>query len=193
MSDTFKNVPAPAWLTTDDAKLGPAMRVLNPRQRAFVVALLDLGCQTNHTRAAMIAGYEGNGNSLKVTAHRLAHDDRVQAAIIEEARKRLTTGTIAAVSYLVDVITSKAALDKDRLKAAQMLLDRGGIHAITEHNVKVEHTDNRSEKLAKLVVLAKAQGVDPRALLGGLSDVIEADYEVIDETTGRDGLEDLLS
>lgn len=180
----------------DEGRLGPAMRALNERQRRFVIAMLDLGCQANHTRAAVLAGYGGTNETLRVTGHRLSHDDKVQAAILEEARKRLTTGTIAAVSLLIDTITDTTADRKDRLKASQILMDRGGLHAISEHTVKVEHTDDRAEKLAKLIALAKAQGIDPRSLLGNLSDVIDADYRVLDgadePATGREGLEDLL-
>lgn len=192
MSPPTHNLPACA--VPDEARLGPAMRALNERQRAFVIAMLDLGCASNHTRAAEIAGYStASRDALTVTAHRLAHDSRVQEALLEEARKRLTAGTLQATALLVETIGDVTAERKDRLKAAQMLLDRGGLHALTEHKVQVEHTDNREEKIRRLVDLARAQGKDPKEFIGNLADAIEADFEVIDDKdTGTDGLEDLL-
>lgn len=186
----------PAILIPDEGKLGPAMRALNERQRRFVIAMLDLGCQSNHYRAAVLAGYNGNENTLRVTAHRLAHDERVQAAILEEARARLTSGTIAAASFLFDVISNPKAQDKDRLKAAQMLMDRGGLHALSEHKITVEHTDDRAEKIKKLVEMCLANGEDPKKVLGNTADVIEAEFKVIGSSStagdGTEGIEDLL-
>ncbi len=163
-----------------ETKLGPAMKALNERQRLFVIALLDLGGRKNHRRAAKFAGYDGDAITLKVTGHRLAHDPKVQAAILEEAKSRMQAATVAAVNFIEDVLTSTRYDVKYRMKAAQMVLDRGGLHALTEHKVDVNVNDTRAEKLLRVVALAKQLGKDPRELLGNLADVIEGDFKVLE-------------
>lgn len=162
-----------------DGELGPAMKALNERQQLFVLACLNMGSRVDHTRAVKIAGYQGTKNSYKVQAHRLAHDAKVQAAILEEAGKRIQAGTIAASGLLVEVIGAKKVPVKDKLKAAGMLLDRGGLPAASEHRVTVTHPEDRVAKLQRMANLAKSLGLDPRQLLGNLSDAIEGDYEVL--------------
>src|SRR5262245_53088381 len=83
-----------------DAELGQAMLALNERQRKFVRAVIDLGRGgvVDNTKAAEIAGYSTNSRgALRVTAHTLAHDARIQAAVLEESRKsiNLAAGVIA--------------------------------------------------------------------------------------------------
>lgn len=163
-----------------DSKMGPCMKALNERQRLFVIALLDLGGRKNHRRAAQFAGYEGGPLVLRVTGHRLAHDPKVQAALLEEAKARLQSSTVAAVNLIEDVLTSTRYDIKDRMKAATMVLDRGGLHALTEHKVDVNVNDTRAEKLLRVVALAKQLGKDPRELLGNLADVIEGDFKVLE-------------
>jgi phage terminase small subunit len=154
-----------------DYKLGRAMLALNDRQRAFVVALLETG-GANYTKAAMMAGYgtpSSSSASMNVIASRLAHDDRIQAAMLEEAQKRLGANTILCTSTLVNIINGElpGCTVKDRTKAIEILLNRTGLHALSEHKVKVEHsTVDDEEALRKIAFLAKRVGIDPSKLLG---------------------------
>ncbi len=167
-------------LLPEASSLGPAMRVLTERQQLFVVACLDMGCATNHTQAARIAGYV-DGDALKVTAHRLAHHPKIQAALLEEAKKRIQAGTVAATSLLIEVVGDAEHATKDRLKAAQMILDRGGVHAVTERlGTEVSSPEGRMEKVLRLALLAKLLGQDPRMLLGNLADAVEGDFKVLE-------------
>lgn len=168
----------PLLSITPDAKCGPAMRNLNERQRAFVVAMIEMG-GINYTRAALAAGY-GNGNvkSAEVQGNRLAHDEHILAAIHEEAQRRMRSGAIMAVQTLLEISSNPGAENRDRLKAVEMILNRSGLHAVTEHNVKVEHRDITDEGMIKRIkLLAEKQGLDPMKLLGSAGLTIDAEFK----------------
>lgn len=154
------------------------MRKLLPRQRAFVRACLETG-RNNNTLHARMAGYSGNDDSMKATGWRLAHDADVQAAMLEEAEKRLRGNAIMATSTLVN-LAENAREDKDKLKAIDMLLNRAGLHAKTEHKVTVEH-HTPADMIARIEHLAAKLGLDPVKLLGHSSTAVPAaGAEIID-------------
>jgi phage terminase small subunit len=157
-------------------KLGPCMEKLNPRQRAFVDAMLDTG-GADYTRCAKLAGYVGGEGGIRVTAHRLAHDERIQAAIQEQARKRMIGAGIMATGVLIDIAGNPA--HKDQLKAATSLLDRAGLHAITESKHTVHNTSDRAEQIREIAELAREMGADPVKLLGAHGVTIDADFTEI--------------
>lgn len=171
----------PLLTITPDAKLGPAMKNLNERQRAFVVAMIEMG-GINYTRAALAAGY-GNGNdeSAAVQGNRLAHDENVLAAIHEEAQRRMRSGAVMAVQTLLEIANDHGAENKDRLKAVDMILNRSGLHAVTEHNVKVERHDITDEGMVKRIkLLAEKQGLDPSRLLGSIGVTVDAEFSEVE-------------
>lgn len=181
----------PLLTITPDARLGPRMQELNVRQRGFVIALLEIG-GINFTRAAMAAGY-GNGNeeSAAVQGNRLAHDDKILAAIHEEAYRRLRSGAVMAVKTLLEIADDTGAKHGDRLKAVEMLLNRSGLHAVTEHNVKVERYDATDETMIKRIkLLAEKQGLDPVKLLGSTGVTVDAQFKVVTEV--EDDLSDIF-
>lgn len=180
----------------DVGKPGPAMAELAPRAQKFVRMLLQTG-SNNHTLAAKMAGYTGSDETIRVTAHRLAHDKRVLAAIKEEGEKRMHTGIILATSVLMEIAADPLA--KDRLKAAVEILNRTGLHAKSEHNLNVnhEHRLGESEKALLMEVndQCRALGIDPQKLLGpayveGAFTEVEPEAET--EEHSNEGLEDLL-
>lgn len=173
----------------DEREFGPAMRKLTEREQRYVVAWYLNG--GNQRRAYIAAGYAAtNQNTIDANASLIAHRPKIQAAIKEYAHTRLGSMVPLALSAMEEILRDPG--HKDRAKVIQMVTDRTGLHATTEHKVTVEHTDDRVEKLKRLAELAKAQGVDPRKLLGGMSDVVDADFKVVDDVDGTDGLEDLL-
>ena len=157
------------------------MRKLNDRQRAFVVAMLDFGGLDN-TKAAEAAGYledGGNRNSLRRTAYRLAHDPDIQEAIREEGQARLNGAGIMAVNTLLEIANNVATEKKDRLKAVEMIMNRIGMSAKTEHNVNVTRKDLTSDEMIKRIgMLAGKLGVDPQKLLGGPA--VDAEFTEVD-------------
>jgi hypothetical protein len=172
----------------EDADIGPAMRALNDRQRAFVRAVITLGSGgiQNNAKAAEIAGYSGSTRGvLKDTGWRLANDARIQAALLEEARRTVNVAAaVVATPVVISIAMDKSVKPQDRLRAAEMLFNRGGMPALTEQKITVEHgpSNERMEMLARK--LADELGIDPARLVGvnrSASAAIEAEYT---EVTG---------
>lgn len=180
----------------DEGQLGPAMLALpTDRWRGFVCALLELG-DNNHSRAALAAGYGGDAKTIGVTAHRLAHDDRTQAAIHEESVRRLNTGKIMAVSTLLKLGAS-AQKDSDKLRAVEMILNRTGMGGLTEHRVTTVDASKTDEAMiARIEEICKARGLDSAKLLGKYAPQqpapIDAEFTVVEEGHSSEGLEDIL-
>lgn len=163
------------------------MRALTEGQKAFVIALIEQGGR-NHARAAQIAGFGSTDNATAVSAHRLAHDPRVLEAIREEADKRLQANVLLGASVLVEIAMDPS--HKDRMKAADRLMDRGGMIVETQHRVVVEN-DNRpiaELRAAVLEQLRTAFGEEAK-LPPALTAPIDGEYTEVD--IEADPLEDL--
>ncbi len=177
-----------AGLAPEDRHLGPAMRALSERQRLYVVACMDMGCWKDHARGARIAGYEGkHPGYARLQGFRLAHNPKVQAAMLEEAKKRMQLGTVGATNFMLELVEDEKADPKLRLKASEMVLDRGGLHGV--HGVQQVPDaggNDRLDKMLRLALLAKALGVDPRQVLGNLVDVMPGDEKLIESNAAAD-------
>lgn len=194
MSKTH-TLPAPMYPVDDMGKLGPAMRALpTDRMRAFVTFLVTTG-QNNHAAAARAAGYQGNEDTIKVTGHRLAHDERVINALHEEGKRRMQSAAVLAAGVLVNLANDPTD-KKVQLRAAEALLNRVGLHATTEHIVsRGEDSGGMIENIKRL---AAELGLDAVKLLGayGVSEKKKAEAidteatEVVEHDTT--GLEDVL-
>lgn len=168
-------------------QFGPAMRRLTPLQRRFVVGLSVWG--GNASEAARWAGYstESDG-ALRVTAHRTLNLDYVKEAIKEESWRRLDEASLLAVSTVVRIAMNSTE-DKVALKAAELLMDRTGFHAKSEHVVTIEDRRTTNELLDFIRLTAAKHGLDGNKLLGLPAPV---DAEFTEVTNGSEGLEDLL-
>lgn len=183
--------------------LGPAMRALNERQRAFVVGWFHTGSKT---KAAAAAGYsEGTPGSstLRSIAWHVAHSQKVREAIREYAAEAVLNGLVPKAMKVMDEVMEDMG-HKDRLTAARMVLERTGFHAKSEQIVtKVEV--NREERILSIIHKARALGMDPRKIIGGAVDFVDADYEIIereeakvnnhliiDQPNNLEGLEDIV-
>lgn len=182
---------ASAFPVPAEGTLGPAMQALSENRRCFVVAMLETGGQ-NHAHAAYMAGYGKDTEVARVSACRMMRDPSVLAAIREEADRRLRSGAILGASVLMEIASNQ--MHKDRLKAAESLLNRSGL--VVEQTHRVIHEDNRSDDELKRAVIAMAMkyGMDPAKLLGDDTKKVAAiDGEFVEvELTGAEGLEDLL-
>jgi hypothetical protein len=174
------------------------MQALPEPKRAFVEAVMMLGTD-NFSRCAEMAGYNGtNRNSLATTAHRLSHDSRVQDAIREESRRRLAGLLPLAIARVREVLVDPLQPGGVTLKAAETVMNRGGIPAITEQKIEVTHAETPLQQVDRIARLAQQLGLDPKALLGQYGvemdeqKVIEVEYTEVTSDDGRDGLEDLL-
>lgn len=166
---------------SEDGEIGPAMLALNERQRKFVRAMIELGRNgvQNFAEAARQAGYSDHMERCKVTGHTMAHDARIQSAILEESRKRVNlAASVIATPVVVGIAMDEAVPPRDRLRACEMLFNRGGMPAQTEHKVTVEH--RQPKQMVELAArLAAELGVDPAKLIGvnrTAAPVIEGEY-----------------
>ena len=153
------------------------MRALNERQRRFVLALIETPGLTQR-EAARRAGYSDKSEGAKVRGHYLAHSPAVQAALREEAGKRLNSLTLVASSFLMQVLGDDEAPYKDRLKAALAVLDRTGFAAAQNINVNKTVTDQSGAAIMERIrALADKHGLDANRLLGKpAAPVVDAEF-----------------
>ena len=174
----------------EERKLGPAMRALGERQRAFVVAWFHFG--GNASKASVAAGYVTRPD---VGGHRIYHNEKIQAAIAEFATMNLKTEQLVLASSAMSEMLADTRIEPSvRAKLVLAVMDRTGLHATAHSKVEVAHTiEDRREQIRRLVTLARQLGQDPRTLIGAAADVTDADYELIDESVpSSEGLEDVL-
>lgn len=140
MEDDFANVD-----------LGPAMRALGPMERRFVWFFVT-GDEDDATDAARKAGYVDNQNgSIRVTAHRLRHRDRVQEAIKEVAAAELRAQIVPVLQATKRIIRNPK--HPDHARTLQTMLSRLGhgeknsLDVNMSGSVTVSHTDEALEQL----------------------------------------------
>jgi hypothetical protein len=151
----------------DTSELGPAMAVLTPRERRFVVELFMPGMTA--AAAAQIAGFgNADGSSKRETLARIARrkmtKPHIVAAIAEEQRHVVRALAPSAVRALREILGNRA--HKDRLKAARTVFARTDPEHVDhyhQHDVRVTAVDHEAETLKALKWMLQA-GV-PRSKL----------------------------
>jgi len=124
-----------------DAQDGPAMKALpTDRHRAFVRALYQVkpghGANVKAAKLAAFGTPNSSPQSMATIASRLAHDERVLAAIAEEDSKRIRASAPRAISALSRLVEDPR--HKDHARGIAMVLDR--VHPVeTVHKVDVSH------------------------------------------------------
>jgi hypothetical protein len=123
-----------------DASYGPAMTLLNERQRLFVRALFESpkkhGAAVFAARAANYGTPTSSTQSMASIASRLCSDPKIQDAIQEESRKYVTTLGPTAVRALKNLLGRPA--HKDHGRAVGILMERIAPVEST-HTVRVTH------------------------------------------------------
>jgi hypothetical protein len=159
-----RGLPAKA----DWGELGPAMRALpNNRWRAFVEFLLleppGHGAQTAAARRAGFGHTKTTPLNMARIASRLMRDDRMIAAIAQEARKLLRGGAPDAVKALLNLVRDPEA--KDHARGIAMVLARTDPE-VQQHDLQVTHRvlDPDQEALEELRA-ARALGATREKLL----------------------------
>lgn len=139
---------------------------LTPRERKFVTNLL---AGMKKRDSAKAAGYAPN--SAHVAATTLLKRDRVLRAIREGAERQLQAGLAIGAATLAE-LAENANSEDVRLRAAQALLDRGGLPLVrqSEHRHVIEDQRSDSELLehvrrlsAELRVPLPAEIIDVQA------------------------------
>lgn len=181
----------------EGCRMGPAMRRLsNDNMRRFVIAMLE-SPTVDYKGCAARAGYTGMDDSLSSTGSRLAHDERVLAAIQEEAKARMGSGAIYAVTALIDILRTGAFPDGQKVPSAirwqsvLALLNRVGLHAMMEmkqtHTIEIDESD----LVKKITALSGQLGIDPKKLLG-TAGIIDAEYTEVKQIAISDDISDIL-
>jgi hypothetical protein len=155
----------------DVKSLGPKMRALpNDAWRAAAVArfMVKRGRGGGNTGAARAAGYDGV--NLKRVAFRIFHDQRMLEALHELGEQHLKHGVPDAIATVFEIMDDKR--HKDRLKAAQVFIDRA--HPVsTLHHVTVEHKIDYTKQALEELATFRRLGVA---------------REKLEQLYGRDGL-----
>jgi phage terminase small subunit len=121
-------------------ELGPAMRVLNARHRAFVEFYLlekpGHGAQTNAARRAGFGTPKTSPLNMARIASRLIRRDDVIAAIAEEARKIVRGGAPEAAKALLNLVRNSE--HKDHVRGIAMVLARTDPE-VQQHDLHITH------------------------------------------------------
>lgn len=159
--------------------LGPAMLACNPAQRRFAVAAVMFPLAKDW-QIAKAAGYADRSHgSLRVTAHRLFHDERVLAAIRECADKEVRSGAMLGIATIKKIVRSDG--HRDQFKAAALM---AGLNRFTvDQNVNINQnvTDNSGKAIMERIrALANKHGLPIQALLGATSaPVVDAEFSEV--------------
>jgi phage terminase small subunit len=152
----------------DWGQLGPAMRALpNNKHRAFVEFYLlekpGHGAQTNAARRAGFGHAKTTPLNMARIASRLMRDERIIAAIAEEARKLLRGGAPEAVKALQNLVRNPE--HKDHARGISMVLARTDPE-VQQHDLHISHRiiDADQEALEELRA-ARALGATREKLL----------------------------
>jgi hypothetical protein len=151
----------------DWGQLGPAMRVLNARHRAFVEFYLlekpGYGSQSNAARRAGFGTPKTSPLNMARIASRLIRRDDVIAAIAEEARKIVRGGAPEAAKALLNLVRNSE--HKDHARGIAMVLARTDPE-VQQHDLHISHRiiDPDQEALEELRA-ARALGATREKLI----------------------------
>jgi hypothetical protein len=148
LAEPLPVVPGTEW--------GPCMKALaSDRHRAFVLALYEVplgyGAQVKAAKRAGFGTSTSSIQSMASIASRLAHDEKIQAAIREEDEKRIRASAPRAIRALSRLVENPN--HKDHARGIGMVLDR--VHPTEQrHVVDVHHhVDHDAEAVAQLRML----------------------------------------
>jgi hypothetical protein len=143
-------------------ELGPAMRVLPQKWQHAVLALfLTNGDRSKALRAA---GYQGKPESLRVMSCRIYGDDRVRAAIREEANKVIDICEPEMIGTALTICRDVGERASDRLAAVRMIWDRAN-PVINKHKLEIEHHLTSDERDIQHYLALKKLGAPQSAFV----------------------------
>lgn len=144
-----------------ESDYGPAMSSLSPLQQKFVEGLIDKPL-LSRPKILREAGYDGDDAAGRQMCVRLMNNSNVLDAIQEVGRARLRGIVPDAVHSLQAVIRDKK--HRDHVKATLALMDRTGLHAVTESKQTITHTFDRDTVIAKIAaIMERNAGLIPIA------------------------------
>lgn len=151
----------------------------DPREAAFVAAILDLGGPQNAAAAALRAGYATNAEDAERAAAFLLGSSRINRAIIGEIKARFDSAAAAAFGTLVAICSDQRAPANARISAAQEILNRSSLGPVPSRSFAVTAQAGRSVE----DFLAELDALSPKELaaLDQQAPVIDAIAEPSDQ------------
>lgn len=160
-------IALPTLADVEGTEWGEAMKALpTDRHRAFVLALYQVkpghGANVKAARLANFGLPDSTPETMATIASRLAHDERILAAVREMDQKVIRGYSPFAIQAVGNAIADPSS--RDHIRAVGMILDR--VHPVeTTHNVKVQHDATPSlqataEVLQRISDLAAKAGID---------------------------------
>ncbi len=136
--------------------LGEAMRALvaaSPFMARWAVAKVETGASDKE--CARLAGYSAaSEHALEATGYRVKNDPRVQAAILELSQSLMRTEGPKSIKTLVMLRDDTKVKPEVRMKCAVELMNRAGMHAVSEGKLTVTHKLSDSEMDQRILALA---------------------------------------
>lgn len=165
----------------DESGLGPAMKACPAGERRFAIAAVMYPLAKDF-QIAKAAGYSDRSHgSLRNTAHRLFHSERVLAAIRECADKEVRAGAMLGIATIKKIVRNDD--HRDQFKAAALL---AGLNRFTvDQNINLNQTvrdESGQALLGEIKKLAAKLGVPVQALLGGpVAPVVDAEFSEVSD------------
>jgi len=131
-------------------------------------------------QVAKAAGYSDRSHgALRVTAHRLFHDEKVLAAIRECADKEVRGGAMLGIATIKKIVRNDA--HRDQFKAAAWLAGLNGFAVAQNININQTVKDESGKAILKQIeALAGKLGVPVTLLLGGPEPkVVDAEFSEV--------------
>ena len=168
--------------------VGPAMAVLSPRQRTFVVLLWE-SQPISATKAYMQAGYTTNRNAASVNASRLLQDDRIKKAIIEYGRAYSAAFSPALHAAMMQIAMNTQ--HKDQGKVGLAMLKHAGFVEQIEQTVNMNINITRQEKIEAIRADLAADGLTPEQIeheLGSFAEheITDAEFTEVEKDPFKD-------
>ena len=140
---------AVAKIPDERESFGPCMLACRPDEREFVLHVI---AGKSNAEAAKLAGWgepDSSANTMSRIGHRLAHRDRIIAAIGEEVKKLTRSRATLKAAQVIDEILNNS-YHKDAARVALSVLERVD-PTIQKHEVEVTHKiDHEAEALDQL-------------------------------------------
>ena len=133
------------------------MQVLTPRQRAWVFHRVVNGMDA--ANAASAAGYPAN--TRRQRGYDMQHSPKVQAAVLEMSKQLLRSEGPRSIATLIAIRDDAEASPRDRIKCAELILNRSGLHAQTEHHETITHQLSEAEQDRRILAAAAELGLSP--------------------------------
>lgn len=122
----------------------------DPREVAFVTALLELGGPQYAAAAAQRAGYGSTMEEAERAASMLMASSRISRAIIGEIRARFDSAAAAAFNTLLTVCNDPRAPASARISAAQEILSRSSLGPTPSRSLAVTAHVGIEDLIARL-------------------------------------------